>query len=173
MLPNLTDHVGWHSPKLEKRETPGKGIGMFAVEPIERDEVLAVWGGYVVTTKERHELPEEAEHHTIQIENDLHLTSGLLNNSADYFNHSCDPNLGLRGQIALVAMRSIGVGEEVTFDYAMSESDPDLVMECACGQSNCRQSITGNDWKLPELQERYHGYFSPYIQHMIDVQGWR
>ena len=31
-----------------------------------------------------------------------------------YLNHSCNPNLGFRGEIRLVAVRSIRVGEELT-----------------------------------------------------------
>ena len=33
----------------------------------------------------------------------------------DFFNHSCNPNAGFRGQIFLVAMRDIDVNEEITF----------------------------------------------------------
>jgi hypothetical protein len=28
--------------------------------------------------------------------------------------------------------------------------------------------VTGSDWALPELQKRYKGYFSPYLQRRID-----
>jgi SET domain-containing protein len=171
MLPNLTDRVGWLNPKLQKRDTPETGLGMFAISSIERDEVIAMWGGYILTTAERYELPEQAEHYTIQIERDLHLTSGLIANDANFINHSCNPNAGLSGQIALVAMRPIAAGEQVCFDYAMSEGDPEMVMACACGQANCRHSVTGDDWQLPDLQNRYNGYFSPYIQRMIDAEN--
>jgi hypothetical protein len=32
-------------------------------------------------------------------------------------------------------------------------------MDCSCGASECRKV----DWRLPELQRRYAGYFSRYI----------
>ncbi len=168
MAPDFASRVGWSSPKLEARESPQTGRGMFARVPVARDEILAIWGGYVLTTDERHRLPEAIERYTVQIEADYHLASGLTSTNADFFNHSCHPNAGLRGQIVLVAMRDIQPGEEVCFDYAMSEADPTLTMECACGQSDCRKRITGDDWKLPTLQARYKGYFSPYIQRTID-----
>ena len=35
-------------------------------------------------------------------------------------------------------------------------------------QPRCRHHVTGDDWQLPELQTRYAGHFSPYIQRRID-----
>ena len=40
-----------------------------------------------------------------------------------HLNHSCEPNLGLQGQIAFVAMRDIAADEELTFDYAMTDDE--------------------------------------------------
>jgi hypothetical protein len=62
--------------------------------------------------------------------------------------------------------------EEITFDYAMVVSESvgsDFVfeLECKCGSSNCRNKITENDWKLPEIQKKYHGFFSQYLQDKI------
>lgn len=87
---------------------------------------------------------------------------------ADYFNHSCDPNCGLSSPITLVAMRDIAVGEEACFDYAMSDSSDYDEFECHCGSPHCRGVVTGRDWMLPSLQERYWGYFSPYLQRRIE-----
>jgi hypothetical protein len=33
--------------------------------------------------------------------------------------------------------------------------------------------VSGDDWKLPELQKRYEGHFSPYIQRRIDAHKAR
>ena len=85
----------------------------------------------------------------------------------DSFNHSCDPNAGFQGQIFLAAMRDIEAGEQVCFDYAMVLNLPNHRFECRCGSANCRGAVTGNDWKLPELQRRYAGYFQWYLQEKI------
>ena len=86
-----------------------------------------------------------------------------------HLNHSCEPNLGLQGQIVYVALRDIAVGEELTFDYAMNEDDPNEIMTCQCGAESCRKVITGVVWKKPEIQSRYNGYFSWFIQRRIDA----
>jgi hypothetical protein len=84
-----------------------------------------------------------------------------------HLNHSCEPNLGIQGQIVYVALRDIKRGEELTFDYAMNGDEP-YEMKCRCGKKSCRGTITGFDWKNPELQKKYDGYFSWFIQRRID-----
>jgi hypothetical protein len=69
----------------------------------------------------------------------------------------------MMGQICLVAIRDIDVGEPICFDYAMTESEPDYEFTCLCGTDRCRGRLTGNDWQLSELRERYGSHFSPYL----------
>jgi hypothetical protein len=83
-------------------------------------------------------------------------------------NHSCDPNLGWAGDHALVAIRAIAAGEELTLDYATVITDPDFVMMCHCETYRCRQVIEGTDWQIPQLQKRYAGFWSPAVQRLID-----
>jgi hypothetical protein len=61
-------------------------------------------------------------------------------------------------------MRDIPAGAELTIDYAMIDGNPAERMACSCGTPECRKIITGDDWRLRELQQRYAGYFSRYIQ---------
>jgi hypothetical protein len=124
-----------------------------------------------------YELPREMQSYTMQIEERFVLgPAGTEAEDTDFFNHSCCPNSGFSGQIFLVAMRDIRAGEEIAFDYAMTVSESagsDMVfrMECTCGSLLCRKTITEQDWMIPELQERYKGYFSPYIQDKIGQMG--
>src|SRR5262249_24470198 len=165
---DIHGNLHWSSPKIERRDTSTTGCGIFAVAPIPKDELLMVWGGAIVTTEVLYQLPEFARHRAIQVDEDQNLCSGLDDYDADCVNHSCDPTAGLRGQISLVAFRDIAPGEQICFDYAMSDSYPGFTMTCACGSPNCRGQVTGDDWKLPDLQIRYKGYLSPYLQRRID-----
>ncbi len=87
------------------------------------------------------------------------------------FNHSCNPNAGCKGTIFLIAMRNIRKDEEVTFDYAMdlhrTRGCKPHRLPCQCGEDNCRRVITDMDWRIPELQTRYRGYFQWYIEEAI------
>lgn len=131
------------------------------------DELLAVWGGRIVKAGELDGLSERERMLTLQVEEGCFLAPLGEDDPADMVNHSCDPNAGLRGQIALVAMRAIGPGEEVCFDYAMSEGTPYDEFPCRCGSDRCRGEVTAEDWRRPELQRRYEGYFSPYLAERI------
>ena len=164
----------WLHPDLEKRDSATHGGGIFARAAIRKGERLAIFGGKVMLIDEMLEIPVEMQRFTMQIEDRFVLgPAGTVPEDTDFFNHSCDPNSGFKGQVFLVAMRDIGAGEEVTFDYAMTVAESigsDMVfsMECGCGSDLCRKKITEQDWMLPELQDRYRGYFSPYIQEKIE-----
>lgn len=160
-----------HLPgKLEARTGPANhGRGIFAIEPIRKDQLVAVWGGRIITADELTTLSDAERSHTLQVEEALYMAPVGLGDPADCVNHSCDPNAGMRGQITVVAMRDIPAGEEVCYDYAMTEASSYDEFRCRCGTDRCRARVTGEDWRLPELWERYEGYFSPYIQRRIEA----
>lgn len=162
-------YPSYTSQKLDLRSCPEKGgFGLFANTLIEKGELLAVWAGDIYTEEQLAREPLDRQHHGIQVEEHVYQLPLVEGDPSDYFNHSCEPNAGLDGQICLVAMRDIHTGEEVCFDYAMSDSSDYDEFDCHCGSPRCRIKVTGNDWKLPELQERYKGYFMPYLQRRID-----
>ncbi len=156
-------YYSYLSPKVESRPHPTKGVcGIFCREPIARDEIVVLWGGRILTADEVDRDMPNFTQQVLQIEDSLFLFSPSMEPS-DCFNHSCDPNAGMSGQIGLIAMRDIEVGEEVCFDYAMCDGSDYDEFDCSCGAANCRGRITGADWKRPELWEKYDGYFSPYL----------
>ena len=128
-----------------------------------------MFGGIVYEWDAFTNLAERERSLCIQVEDRLFLVPQPIG-PGDYVNHSCDPNAGLSGQIGLVAMRDIDIGEEICFDYAMSDTMPYDEFTCNCGSAGCRSSITGNDWQKTELQKKYAGFFSPHVQRKIDAQ---
>jgi len=47
---------------------------------------------------------------------------------------------------------------------ALTENHPSFAFPtCLCKQPSCRGHITGNDWKMPELQARYGQHFHPHV----------
>ena len=62
-----------------------------------------------------------------------------------FINHSCDPNaeVAWTGDIAaLVAIRNIEPGEEITFDYGTVIPPGDnFAFSCNCGAAKCRKVI--------------------------------
>lgn len=158
----LTDKAGI----IDNPEKGGKAV--IANSLIHKNELVALWGGIIVDTNALEQLTDEEKGHTIQVHDGYYLAPVTMDEPADYINHSCAPNCGINGQIALVAMRDIHAGEEISFDYSMSDSSAFDEFECACGAATCRKHITKDDWRLRELRARYDGYFSSYLQNRID-----
>ncbi|MBP7998015.1 MAG: SET domain-containing protein [Chloroflexi bacterium] len=159
------------SPKLEMRQHPDKGgYGIYAQEPLKKGELIVVWGGYMLTGEQFHQLPPHARQHSLQVEEDIFQVPLRPDDPAEMINHSCQPNAGLQGNVSLVALRAIMAGEEICFDYAMSDGSAYDEFDCGCGTASCRGRVSGNDWQRPELQKRYAGYFSPYLQRRIHQQ---
>lgn len=156
----------WRSPKIEVRENTLAGRGVVAVEPIGKDEIVAIKAGHIVTRDEIEQVTAAAGDLALQIDDDFYIAPRTPDEAGDmsvFINHSCDPNVGFRGQVVYVAMRDIAAGEELCHDYAMERSDH-YHLDCHCGSPLCRGKVSGEDWKLPELQSRYGDYFSIYLR---------
>jgi uncharacterized protein len=160
--------TSYFSSRLETKPVSDKGhFGVFAREAIPAGELIILWSGRVVEEPEFTQLAPLVISRSVQVDDRLYLVP-LQTENSDFVNHSCNPNVGLSGQIGLITMRDIAAGEEICYDYAMSDGSDYDEFECHCGEATCRHTITGNDWMLPELQERYNGYFSPYLQRRIE-----
>jgi len=160
--------ASWISPKTQ-RGLPSKlgGKGIFAKEPIKQGEIVAIKMGRIIDRDMLVANQATVKGSQLQITDDLYiapLTDEERELSMIYINHSCEPNLGKQGQIFTVARRDILPGEELTLDYAMYTDDDILDMACNCQTPSCRKRITGKDWMLPELQQRYKGYFVWFIE---------
>lgn len=139
-----------------------KGKGVFAAKSFSQGaRVLETTGEWV---------PKRTIH-TIQIGREQHV---LPDPPVRYLNHSCDPNLGVvlnrDGLFDFVALKDIEEGDELCFDYAMTEyslceleqAESERII-CACGASTCRGRI-GHYPALPEqTKARYEGLIAPYL----------
>jgi len=156
----------YRSPKIEVREDTLAGRGVVAIADIAKDEIVAIKAGNIITRAELEHATQAAGDMALQIDDDFYLAPRTTDDVEDmsvFINHSCDPNVGFRGQVVYVAMRDISAGEELCHDYSMERAD-NYLLDCHCGSALCRGKVTGQDWKLPELQQRYGDYFSIYIR---------
>ena len=159
----------YRSPKTEVRTGGLQGRGLFAIQKIEKDEIVAVKAGHIVMTDQIDEITSSVGDYALQIHDHIYLSpisEEEVSRMVIFINHSCNPNVGFDGQITYVAMRDIEPGEELCHDYAMERSDT-YFLDCQCGSDLCRGTVAGEDWKNPVLQHRYGDYFSSYILKMI------
>jgi len=157
--------TSYRSPKTSVRPSRIVGRGLFADAGIAEGEIVCVKGGHLLTTAEFATHKVVANEAELQIADDLYVSpmnesefDGLMM----FLNHSCEPNVGIQGQIIFVAMRAVAAGEELTLDYATIER-PAEPMACCCGAKDCRRLITGQDWRKPELQRKYGRFFAWYL----------
>lgn len=164
----------YRSPKTEVRQSLIQGKGLFAKEQISKGEIVAIKGGAIFIKEEWEELEKKLGAAEIQIDDNFFIAPSSIEERESnmiYTNHSCNPNIGIQGQIVFVAMRNIEAGEELTHDWATTDNLDNFEMDCNCGVKNCRGKITGKDWMIKNLQEKYKGYFSWYLQQKINNQN--
>lgn len=164
-MPNLS----YLSPQTIVQASSIEGRGLFARTFIPKGEIVCIKGGHVFNRETLREVQKILGPAEIQIGEDLFigpLTKDEREGSMIFSNHSCDPNIGVQGQIVFVAMRDISAGEELTHDWAMTDDD-NYEMACNCGARHCRKKITGQDWRQKDLQEKYGDYLSWYLREKI------
>jgi hypothetical protein len=157
--------LSYISPKAMVKDSPIQGRGLFAIEAIEKGEIVCIKGGHIFNRATLDRVSGSLGSSEIQVAD--HFFIGPLNEeeregSMIFSNHSCEPNIGVQGQIVFVAMRDIKADEELTHDWAMTDDDT-YEMECKCGAANCRKKVTGEDWRREDLQQKYAGYMSSYL----------
>jgi hypothetical protein len=157
-------------PALRKRASAIQGFGLFAVELIPKGTI--VW---TQTDRDRQFTYEEFLQQPPEIQRLCHVYYDrfvLAADDAEVMNHSCDPNTAGLGDDALVAIRDILPGEEVTYDYATSEIDPRVFAgwECRCGAPNCRKVISARDCLDPAFQQRWADHLPTWTREFIKAQ---
>lgn len=122
-----------------------KGRGVFAAREFVRGETVIV--GRAI------EYPANRTRMSVQIGWERHVEMDV---PATLVNHSCAPNLGVRENqwraYDFVALRNILVGEELAFDYAMTEHSLVTPLSCFCGSTGCEGNIRpwterDEDWR--------------------------
>jgi hypothetical protein len=164
------------NPKVKVVSSRIDRKGVFCARPLAKGEVIAIYGGFIISQGEYDRLErtkfKSIADYATPVAQGFYLVSnkdGSLEDD-DFFNHSCDPNAGIKGHLIMVALRRIRKGEEVTYDYCMSDAGLDYSFSCTCGARSCRKVVQGSDWKNPRLQRKYRGYFSWAVQERIDRQ---
>lgn len=153
------------SAKVEVKDNGLNGKGIFAKEFIKKGEIVFIKGGHILTREEIFSSGIINSYFPISDGYFLGAMNKEEENEIKLFqNHSCNSNCGLRGEITFVAMKDINKDEESFID------NEDYRFNCTCGSENCRKVITGFDWKIKELQDKYYDYFAQYLKEKIDKE---
>lgn len=135
----------------------GVGAGVRATEPLPRGTVLWVRDvlDVVMAAEALDDLPPSLRAQVDRL--GYRDASGrwiLCWDAGKHVNHSCDPVMRGVGHDAMIAVRDVATGEEITCDYA--ECNLEQPLRCACGAATCRGVIEptteGAVWKRWQVE---------------------
>lgn len=144
-------------PAIKVSQSPIAGRGLIVTEFIPAGTVLTIGpdenSGIRHSREAYEQLPPEVRDLCYQ-EGDEFV---LLTDGSQYMNHSCDPTLIWQDDETCIASRDLSPGDEVTYDYATTETDSAHrgAWTCRCGAARCRGTITPNDCLDPAFQAQY------------------
>jgi len=138
------------------RASPIHGKGVFALRSIRKGERLVEYKGERVShavADRRHGTRDGADVHTMlfAVDSKVVVDATRNGNSARWINHSCAPNCRAeteRGRVYIDALRDIGRGEELTYDYCLYRDERHTrtlkaAYPCFCGARRCRGTLLG------------------------------
>lgn len=143
------------------------GEGVFAKTKLFKGEIVFIKGGRVLTRQTMLSFSKIDSYWPL--DEDFVLAAKYkeeIDKVKLKINHSCEPNCGIRGDIVGVAIEDIKSGKELTFDYAFLDNE-NYRFKCTCGSPTCRKIITGFDWQIKSIQDKYFSYFVTYLKEKI------
>jgi D-alanine-D-alanine ligase-like ATP-grasp enzyme len=156
--------------KWNVRFQAGSGYGMYAVAPIDGNEMIEpfeeqphslVSKNYIFNRFDE-EQRERFFRHAYPLTEEVWVTPGIDPLAWKPINHSCDPNAWFSG-LDLIARREIEPGEQITIDYATLFADDMPAFDCTCGSVNCRGTVRGTDYLEPFVRH-YGDHVSDYVR---------
>lgn len=158
------------APSIVIRTIEGTGRAAFAEDTLLRGTVVATFGGTASNLTGLWRFDADRVSRSIQVDDDRFLVGPATPEPGDFLNHSCAPNCGMRNATQVATMREVQAGEELTFDYAMTDTVPYDEFECRCNAPSCRGAVRADDWRIPELRRRYEGWFAPHVARRIAAE---
>ncbi len=158
--------------KLYNKEIPGKGMGVFASNLIPEGTLIWKLSNSRKLSKEEYNNSPENIKKDAYPENDHYV---LALGDGESWNHSCDANTWWTADDELSARRDIRANEEITYDYATTDIDPNIqyTWDCKCGSSNCRQKLHWNHILKPEIYNVYKGHLPTWVEVFVKKNSFK
>jgi hypothetical protein len=144
-----------------------KQNGLFAKIPIRAGEIILritndpsfAQTGAEISSEEAEEPPD----YFMLYEDPSVKSVGVETGEKIRISHSCNPNCWFKNKsFELVSRREIAEDEEITFDFATSETETSRLIgrECVCGRSQCRGPLTGLEYRNIRFVQAYRAHLS-------------
>ena len=133
------------------RSKKGYGFSYFAKRDFKKDEKIMEGYGRFVN--------HQTSHCSVQVGAHKHYVPEKW--TGRYWNHSCNPNCYMKsrsdGFTTLFALKNIKEGDEITYNYAMTElswvtNAKETYVKCLCGEKKCKGKILSFSQLTPKEQ---------------------
>jgi ribosomal protein L14E/L6E/L27E len=128
--------------------------GLFALEPIQADDMVIEYIGEIIRQKvadereKRYEAIGIGSSYMFRIDDNWIIDATMKGNLARFINHCCDPNcyaqiisVEQQKKIVIYSKRDIAVGEEITYDYKFPIEPDEYKIPCSCMSARCRGTL--------------------------------
>ncbi len=139
----------------------GDWLHVVAIRPVKAGETVLTLDGEELDRPSRHSIQLDERTH-IEVTGDSPLEQLMLSHPWRFTNHSCDPNTRLVGR-ALVALKPVRAGDEITYNYNTSEWELAEPFECGCGSPDCERTIRGFKYVERQERERIRPLLAPHL----------
>lgn len=143
------------------------GTGVFAATRIAAGSLVVSFGGTATDWVGVTRLDPSRRSRSLQVDDDRFLAGPPTAEPGEQVNHSCSPSCRLRNAVQLVAARDLEPGDEITYDYATSDTAPYDEFACDCLSASCRGTVRADDWADRRVQQRLDGWFAPHVARRI------
>lgn len=140
------------------------GKGLFTSKEIKKGEVAFVMKGPQIKFHPKDRAESMATPNLVGLDDGLYMDpiSPYV-----FVNHHCDPNLAVEEDgVTYVALRNIKAGDELFFDYSISEYS-DWEMPCHCDSKNCRKMIRSINELPVDFFDKYFPFIPKYFQRVF------
>lgn len=125
---------------LSVQKSKVNGVGLFVNENLKKGEIIAHIKGDKVLI--RHFTPQISKKSVNWIGASRHTWIITDDSLFRFINHSCEPNVAIKGERTVYALRNLQAGEEIMMDYSLTETEKDWYLyPCNCRTATCRTKI--------------------------------
>lgn len=141
--------------------------GLFAKRIIKKGSELFHFNGEMMDSAHTNRIK------SLQIDENKFLESTAETKFDDFLNHSCNPNCYIDWKtLNLLALKDIRKGEELSFNYNISEYDlldgGNFSFKCKCGSKNCLEEIRGFRYLSKEQKNKIKEFISPFLKNKLE-----
>lgn len=138
--------------RIEVKQSGIHGKGVYARKRIKKDSAIIEYTGERISEDEANErYRDNPSTYLFMVDEDTFIDGLSGGNEARFINHSCKPNCAAYledDRVVIHALKNIKPGTELTYDYQLTNEDPDETptdYSCRCGVRKCRGTMMGEE----------------------------